>query len=267
MLSYQHIYHAGNRADVHKHAALAVMLDYLTRKDKPLSYLETHAGRGLYDLTAPEATKTGEAQEGIARLAAGFRADHPFAKAQARIKAAHGPDAYGGSPLIAAQMLRPTDRLYLAELHPQEFQALGTAMRADGTGPLRQVYHQDGFELAQSVIPPDPKRGLILIDPSYEVKEDYTRIPRQIAALHRKWNIGVICLWYPILGGPSAELQQKMLAELTAAHPEALRHDLDFGAARAGHRMTGSGLFILNPPYGLAPELDEIAAIFTKLRA
>ena len=116
MLSYQHIYHAGNLADVHKHSLLAWMLAYLTRKDKPLTYLETHSGRALYDLQDDAALKTGEAQQGIAKALSWFAADHPYASVLAKIKAAHGAQAYPGSPLIAAQMLRATDQIHLAEL-------------------------------------------------------------------------------------------------------------------------------------------------------
>ena len=130
MLSYQHIYHAGNLADVHKHALLAWMLAYLVTKDKPLTYLESHAGRGLYQLDAPEAVKTGEAAAGIARVADWFAPDHPYAARLAETRALHGPQAYPGSPLIAALSLRPTDRMHLAELHPQEVAALSNTMSA-----------------------------------------------------------------------------------------------------------------------------------------
>lgn len=197
MLSYQHIYHAGNLADVHKHALLCTMLAYLTRKDKPLTYLETHAGRGLYDLAAAEAAKTGEARQGIARAGAWFTPDHPYMQLLQKVRARFGPDAYPGSPLLAALSLRPGDRMHLAELHPQEFAALQQTM-----APFRATCHrQDGFEMAQSLCPPTPRRGLMLIDPSYEVKADYAALPGIIATLHRKWNVGVIALWYPILTG------------------------------------------------------------------
>ena len=128
MLSYQHAYHAGNMADVHKHALLAWILDYLTQKDKPLCYIETHAGRGLYDLAGDAAAKTGEAAQGIDRAAARFPPDHPYIRLLARTRAAHGPRAYPGSPMLAALALRPGDSLHLAELHPQEHAALADAM-------------------------------------------------------------------------------------------------------------------------------------------
>ncbi|NNU80388.1 23S rRNA (adenine(2030)-N(6))-methyltransferase RlmJ [Halovulum dunhuangense] len=255
MLSYQHIYHAGNAADVQKHALLASMLDYLTAKDKPLSYLETHAGRGLYRLDAEESLRTGEAAAGVARLAAGFPADHPYARCLRKVRARHGASAYPGSPLVAALGLRPGDRMHLAELHPREHEALAEVMAPFGA----DVRREDGFEMALSICPPMPRRGLVLIDPSYEVKGDYAAIPRQIAAIRRKWNVGIIALWYPIL---TSGVHADMLEVLTRDHPDALRHEVRFGPARAGHRMVGSGVFVINPTYGLEAEAARLTALF-----
>lgn len=258
MLSYQHIYHAGNLADVHKHGLLAWMLAYLTRKDKPLSYIETHAGRALYDLTDPAALKTGEAAQGIAKTASWFPDAHPLAQCLRAVRDGHGPASYPGSPLIAATLLRPTDRLHLAELHPGEHAALDFAL---SPYPVR-CYQQDGFELAHSLTPPTPRRGLMLIDPSYEIKHDYNDIPRHIARITRAWNVGVICLWYPIL---TAGSHAPMLTALTAGHPGALRHEVRFPPARKGHGMVGSGMFIINPPYGLQAEAARLTQLFNRL--
>ncbi len=155
MLSYQHAYHAGNLADVHKHAMLAVALDHMTAKDKPLCYFETHAGRGLYRLDAPEALKTGEAAQGIARVAGWFDTDHPYARARVTVTATHGATAYPGSPLIAAALLRPMDSITLAELHPAEVSALRNAL------PDRyvEVVQQDGLAMALSRTPPSRAGG------------------------------------------------------------------------------------------------------------
>jgi 23S rRNA (adenine2030-N6)-methyltransferase len=254
MLSYQHLYHAGNLADVQKHALLAWMLDYLTRKDKPLTYIETHAGRGLYDLAAPEAVKTGEAAAGVARIEARFPPDHPWRRRLAEVRATSGATAYPGSPLIAALALRDGDRLHLAELHPQEHAALLANLGPWGA----QVHRQDGFEMALALTPPNPRRGLMLVDPSYEVKADYEAIPGFLQKVARKWNVGILVLWYPILtDAPHAP----MLEALGAAFPEGLRAEVRFPPARAGHRMVGSGLFVVNPPYGAAEEAARIAAL------
>lgn len=255
MLSYQHMYHAGNLADVHKHAALAWALDYLTRKDKPLSYIETHAGRGLYDLSAPEPTRTGEAKQGIVRAEGWFAPDHPYRRALAKTRAAYGPQAYPGSPLIAQALLRAQDQMNLAELHPQEYAALQQNVR----GISVRISKQDGFEWAHSLCPPVPRRGLLLIDPSYEVRSDYERIPAQIASLHKKWNVGVVILWYPIL---TFGTHMKLLADLQVSHPNGLRHEVRFPPARDGHRMIGSGLFMLNPPYGMEDACSDLSRLF-----
>jgi 23S rRNA (adenine2030-N6)-methyltransferase len=256
MLSYQHIYHAGNLADVHKHSLLAWSLAYMTRKDKPLSYMETHAGRGLYDLAASEAVKTGEAAQGIARAADWFPPDHPYSQIRARIQTKHSPQAYPGSPVIAAEGLRPMDSLYLAELHPQEFAALKSNMQPYG-GVFKQM---DGWDMALSMCPPDPRRGLLLIDPSFEVKTDYETIPKTIQQIHRKWGVGVIMLWYPILtDGP----HKPMIRELQAALPDAITHEVNFPPARDGHRMIGSGLFVVNAPYGFVEEAAALSALFS----
>lgn len=259
MLSYQHAYHAGNMADVHKHAAVAWMLDYMTRKDKPLTYMETHAGRGLYDITDDMAAKTGEAAQGIKIARAWFDADHPYAQALDKIASDHGPNAYPGSPMVAAHVLRPSDPLFLSELHPQEFGHLAQNMKPHSA----ICQHRDGWEMAQSQCPPDPRRGFMLIDPSFEIKSDYDTIPEMIRKLHRKWPVGVITLWYPILTDAP---HLPMIRSLQATHPEAFTHEVRFPPARAGHRMVGSGLFILNPPFGLADQAHWLSSKFNSLK-
>ncbi len=258
MLSYQHIYHAGNLADVHKHSLLAWMLDYLTRKDKPLSFMETHAGRALYDLSDVAALKTGEAKQGIEKVAKWFAPDHPFARVLAEVRAAHGANAYPGSPLIAAHLLRPTDQIHLAELYPAEHAALDWAM---SPYPVR-CHLRDGFEMAFAQTPPTPRRGMLLIDPSYEIKTDYVDIPRHITKLARAWNVGVIALWYPILTNAA---HRPMIDALNDAHPDALSHEVRFAPARPGHGMVGSGMFVINPPYGLADEAKRLGGKFATL--
>lgn len=255
MLSYQHAYHAGNPADVHKHALLAALLGYMVLKPKPLSYLETHAGRALYDLSAPEAVKTGEAMAGVGRLERRFRPDHPWRRALDAAREMHGTRVYPGSPLVAALTLRDGDRVHLAELHPQEHGALKDVMGRWGG----QVHRRDGLEMAVALTPPEPRRGLMLIDPSWEVKEDYQAIPQVMAQVHRKWPVGVIVLWYPIL---AAGLERAMLRDLAARFPDGFRHEVTFPPVRPGHRMVGSGLFVVNPPYGTAAAAAEIAEVF-----
>ncbi|MCA2011331.1 23S rRNA (adenine(2030)-N(6))-methyltransferase RlmJ [Cereibacter sphaeroides] len=258
MLSYQHLYHAGNLADVHKHALLAWVLDYLVQKDKPLTYLETHAGRGLYDLSAPEAVKTGEAAQGIGRLAAKLPSRHPYRRVLEQVRTDHGPSAYPGSPLVAALLLRDTDNVHLAEKHPQEHAALNEAML---DFPVR-VHKADGFTKAQELTPPQPRRGMMLVDPSFETASDYEAMPKFFAQVARKWNVGILALWYPIL---TDNRHRAMLSALEAQHEGALRHEVRFPPAREGHRMVGSGLFVVNPPWGLAEEAQLITGLFQTL--
>lgn len=255
MLSYQHIYHAGNLADVHKHSMLAWVIDYMTRKNKPLSYLETHAGRGLYDLANVASIKTGEAAKGISIAEKWFAADHPYAQVLQRIRLQHGQNTYPGSPLVAAQSLRPMDNIHLSELHPQEFAALKDAMAPYGA-VLKQ---RDGWEMAMSLCPPEPRRGLLLIDPSFEVKADYQTIPATITKIHRKWGVGVLMLWYPIL---TEGLHKPMIGALKSAIPDAVVHEVTFPPARPGHRMIGSGLFVVNAPYGFDEETARLSKLF-----
>ena len=138
-------------------------------------------------------------------------------------------------------------------------------VRETQKGQLKKakVYQQDGYQLAQSLCPPTPRRGLLLIDPSYEIKDDYAAIPQHIAKVTRAWNVGIIALWYPILTNGA---HAPMLNALTAAHPDALRNEVNFPPARPGHGMIGSGMFVINPPYGLSDESKAVAGHYAKLR-
>jgi 23S rRNA (adenine2030-N6)-methyltransferase len=261
MLSYQHIYHAGNLADVQKHALLCQMLAYLTVKDKPLSYFETHSGRGLYGLDAVEAVKTGEAAAGIDAVEARgwFDAEHPYMQALNAVREQHGARSYPGSPLLARQLLRDQDRMSLAELHPQEFAAL------DDLFPRRAAncVKQDGYQMVMERTPPEPRRGILLIDPAYEVKSEYDAIPAFVSKLHRKWNVGVIAIWYPVLTTGAHLGMVKALEALDL--PKVLRHEVSFGPARKGHRMVGSGMFVVNTPFGTEDEAQRLSALFNAL--
>ncbi|MFA9232381.1 MAG: 23S rRNA (adenine(2030)-N(6))-methyltransferase RlmJ, partial [Microgenomates group bacterium] len=185
--------------------------------------------------------------------------DHPYRQRLAEVRSSYGPMAYPGSPLIAALSLREQDTIHLAELHPQEIQYLRAALVPWDA----HIYPKDGFELGLALTPPTPRRGMMLIDPSYEVKADYDAIPKHIANIARKWNVGVIALWYPLLiGGPHGP----MIKTLEAQFPDALRSEVRFAPVREGHKMEGSGMFVINPPYGLAEEAARIEALF-KARA
>lgn len=254
MLSYQHAYHAGSLADVHKHSLLCAMLDYMLQKDKPFSYVETHAGRGLYDLSAPEAEKTGEAKAGILRLLAEEKIpnDHPYRSVLARIQQQYGKNFYPGSPMIAATMLRACDRIHLAEKHPQEISAL----RCNLSFSKAHIYAEDGYQKASALLPPTPRRGMLLVDPSYEIKGEYKAVVDFIAGIHRKWPAGVIALWYPIL---SSKLHAPMIEALEKLSlPKPLRHEVLFVSSHSAHRLQGSGMFIIKAPFGVESALFNI---------
>jgi 23S rRNA (adenine2030-N6)-methyltransferase len=238
VLSYQHGYHAGGPADLHKHIALAELLARLTAKPRGVTYLETHAGRGLYDLGSAEALKTGEAAQGIGRLVPDPTT--AFGQALAAVRAAEGPAAYPGSPLLARRLLRPQDRLVLMELHPAEHAGLAAAL----AGPGVAIHRRDGFEGAPALAPFRPRRGLVLVDPSYEVKSEYADAAAFVRRLVAKWPEAAVLVWYPILpAGRHAELRAG-LAPLAARFQEV---GFDPAPARG---MTGSGLALVNAPHG-----------------
>jgi len=256
MLSYQHAYHAGNAADVHKHAMLAWTLDYLTQKPKPLSYIETHAGRALYDLDGAEARKTNEAAAGIIRAERLLPRDHPYLRALAAARDRQGPNAYPGSPLIADTLLRHVDLMILAERHPAE----ATALRAAELGA--DIRETDGPAMALSITPPTPRRGLLLIDPSYELKTEFIDMPKLLRDIHRKWPVGVLMLWYPIL---TSGAERDMTVELDALPiDKSAHHQVSFPPARPGHGMIGSGLYVINPPWGFDQAAREISEVLAK---
>jgi len=266
MLSYQHGYHAGAFADVVKHLTLIRILRYLCLKEKPIFYLETHSGRGLYDLQSTESLKTGEASEGISELWAN-RANlsevfYPYLDSIRKCN----PDGilryYPGSPLIAMQHLRQMDRLYCCELHPREFQELQQIKRINRTRTKLHLAHVDGLAQLSSLLPPPERRGLIFIDPSYEVKSDYQQVPRYVDAAYHRFNQGVYCIWYPILEKKWNTQLTDYFSKINAKSlgVEFNRKDIKHGG------MTGCGLWIINPPYLLAAELklalSELVKIF-----
>lgn len=257
MLSYQHAYHAGGPADLHKHIAFAELLHALTRKPRGISVLETHAGRGLYDLAAPEAAKTGEAAAGIARLAPDPAT--AFGRALMAVRATHGPAAYPGSPLIAAALLRPQDRLTLMDLHPQEHAALRRALPSGAS-----IHRRDGYEGVLALVPPTPRRGLVLVDPSYEVKSEYAAAAAFVLKLVSRWPEAAVLVWYPLL--PEARHR----ALLDGLRPLAPKVDEVAFTPAPARGMAGSGLALVNGPHGAERAFRavhaEAATVLRRLR-
>ena len=255
MLSYQHGYHAGNFADVLKHVTLTRLLHYMINKEKPLFYLETHAGRGLYDLHDKQALKTGEAKQGIAllwkekeQLPAVFL---PYLQHISALNKDQTLRYYPGSPYLAIHTLRKQDRLSFSELHPSEYEFLQKLPRAGN----RVFYNNsDGLDDLIALLPPAERRGLIFIDPSYEMKTDYRHIPALLQQVYRRFETGVYCIWYPII---DKKLHSQLLRGLEQVGANThLRIEFNLThAPLAG--MSGCGLWIINPPYVLAAELKE----------
>lgn len=254
MLSYQHIYHAGNMADVHKHLWLLCVLDYLNRKDKPYCWIDTHSGRGAYDLDAPEAQKLGEYKDGVAAVIGRVRASAQplLALYGAKIMAMNGGGvdihAYPGSAMLAAQMLRGQDRLLAYDLHPQEFAHLAANLKPYKNA---RTMKEDGYQGMKSILPPALRRGGVLIDPSYEVKSEYDEVARALTGAMKRWPQGIYMVWYPILVAGRHEAMCAALEGLASeAGVEFTRDEWMFGPREKG--LLGSGMFILNTPYSCA---------------
>lgn len=257
MLSYQHIYHAGCLADVHKHMALAVLLEGMSSRYKPMTYIETHAGRGLYDLNSAEARKTQEAKAGIIHLMEeeALPDGHPYLRVVKTIQKEYGSSHYPGSPMLAKYIMRLTDDMHFFELHPREHAALDRSMR----GRNIQVYRQDGYEGALSLPAPATRRGVVLVDPSYEIKSEYQEAAEFVVRLHAKWPEAVIMMWYPLL---AAGLHSELCEVIQAAGlPNQWLQEVTFAAPDSG-RMYGSGLLCLNVPTHLKSGLEDVATLY-----
>jgi len=258
MLSYQHGFHAGGFADVHKHAALCLLLSHLLQKQTPFCVIDSHAGRGRYDLTDEQAGRTGEWQAGIGRLAIvepqseGLRS---YLDVVAGFNKSGDLTTYPGSPAIAAGLMRRTDRLVLIEAHPGEHAVLYGALRHDKRA---HIHKRDGYEAMPALVPPGERRGLVLIDPSYEIKTEYQTVPKVVQAALRKWPAGIFAIWYPLLpDGRHAPL----LAGLEALGSHLLVAELTGPTPQRG--LVGTGLAVINPPWRFGDALvaagDEIA--------
>jgi 23S rRNA (adenine2030-N6)-methyltransferase len=255
MLSYRHAFHAGNFADVLKHAVQVAVLRYLAGKAKPLYVLDTHAGAGMYDLGSPEAAKTREHRAGIERVLA---APEPWPDLVAPylglVRAANPAKhlaLYPGSPCLAAALLRPQDRLELVELHPTDHTALAARFAA---AERARVVRADGLTHLVARMPPVERRGLVLIDPSYEIKTDYEAVVKAVAKAHRRFATGTYILWYPVIDRARVEA---LLTGLRATGIRAqYRIELCLLPDSPGRGMTGSGLIVINPPWTLPSLVD-----------
>ena len=264
MLSYRHAFHAGNFADVFKHVILVQVLDYLVQKDAPLFYLDTHAGAGGYRLDASQAEQTGEYRQGIGLL--WQQAGLPAAlEAYLELVRSFNTDGelrtYPGSPRLAARLLRKQDRLELCELHGSDHALLVAAFRGDSRV---RCHAGDGFRLGMARLPPNERRGLVFIDPSYEIKDDYARVVDAMLKMHRRFATGVYALWYPLVDRRLTESLKSRMAETGLRDVLNMQLVRDVDPGRSG--MRGCGMFVVNPPWTLKaaiePVLDELARLF-----
>ncbi|WP_461481398.1 23S rRNA (adenine(2030)-N(6))-methyltransferase RlmJ [Porticoccus sp.] len=254
MLSYRHGFHAGNFADVLKHIVLVELLDYLTRKDKPLEYIDSHAGAGLYRLTSAQANKTAEYEGGIARLSE--EAFPELSQYLSLVREACGGSRlshYPGSPWLARHYLRSTDRAWLYEAHPADFATLEQLMERDNRVRCQQ---SDGLKGLLSHLPPTSKRGLVLIDPSYEVKSDYQQVVDHLIKAHRKFPAGVYALWYPVVDRQRIDRMEQQLLKSGIRRMQLF--ELAVQADSREHGMTASGMIVINPPWTLFESMQQL---------
>ncbi len=258
-MNYRHAYHAGNFADVVKHAVLTLLLRAIAAKHRPFCCLDSHAGIGRYDLSGPEASKTGEWREGIGRLMA---APDPPPLARPYLDlvrqfnpglAGGHPRTYPGSPRLARALLRPGDRLLLAELHPTDSATLRAEFRGD---EQVAVHHRDGYEALKALVPPIERRGLALVDPPFEAEDEFRRMVRGVAAAHRRWPTGVYALWYPVKDRAPVERFHRDLADTGIAR--ILAAELTLWPETGSDRLNGCGMILVNPPWRVPAQLGEL---------
>ncbi len=255
MLSYRHSYHAGNYADVLKHSVLMHIIEHLKKKDKPFCYVDTHAGAGLYSLRSEQAAKTNEYQQGIGAL--WLQEDLPRAIAEYReliqsFNEVGQLDFYPGSSLIALELMRKQDRLFLYELHNTEIKILGAAIKKD---KRVTVLHKDGFQDCLRLMPPQQRRGLVLIDPSYEMKTDYQQVIETLSQLYKRFATGTYALWYPVV-------ERQRINELESKIADSQLNNVQlFELAQAAdsdqYGMSASGMIVVNPPWTLKAEMEQ----------
>jgi 23S rRNA (adenine2030-N6)-methyltransferase len=272
-MNYQHAFHAGNFADVHKHVVLTRILDYLRQKPAAFRVIDTHAGAGRYDLLGLQATRSGEWRDGIGRLFSTPRSGAskidpaqaliaPYLDIIAALNPGGALRSYPGSPLIAKALLRRQDRLIACELEPGAATALKAALHGDARAKALAI---DGWVVLFANMPPKERRGLIVIDPPYEESGEFARLPETLAQAHRKWPTGIYLLWYPIKTREAPDAMARRLRRLSL--PKILRCEVSLGPPRSDGALAGSGLIIINPPFPLERELRVILPRLTGLLA
>jgi 23S rRNA (adenine2030-N6)-methyltransferase len=270
-MNYQHAFHAGNFADVHKHVVLVRILDHLRTKPAAFRVIDSHAGAGRYDLLGPEPSRSGEWHAGIQPIWDAVRQGaperdpvHTLLAPYLDIVAALNPGGelrlYPGSPLIAKALLRQQDRLIACELEPRAGALLKATLRGDRRIKVLTI---DGWTALGATIPPKERRGLVLVDPSFEDGADFMRLSAALGDAHRKWPTGIYMLWYPIKDRGAPDALARRLRRLGV--PKILRCEITLGPPRADAGLVGSGLILVNPPYTLEPELRRLLPVLVRI--
>jgi 23S rRNA (adenine2030-N6)-methyltransferase len=263
-MNYRHAFHAGNFADVLKHIVLTRILLYLQEKQAPFRVIDTHAGSGRYDLTGEEAQRSGEWRSGIARILQARFSEKalpllaPYLDIVRAFNSGADLAAYPGSPLIARALLRPQDRLTACELEPTARKQLIDALRRDTQA---RVVDLDGWTALTAFVPPNERRGLVLIDPSFEEKDEFERLSEGFRSAFQRWPTGLYLLWYPIKSRRAADTLAREVAQAAeAARPagKCLRLEFSVAPQQAGGLLASTGLLMVNPPWTLQGELKTI---------
>tara|TARA_R110000764_G_scaffold5165_1_gene20777 strand:- start:6665 stop:7507 length:843 start_codon:yes stop_codon:yes gene_type:complete len=257
VLSYRHAFHAGNFADVLKHSVLTLVLEYMTRKEKGFYYIDSHSGAGMYQLADEYAQKTGEYKDGIAKLIDQQdlpEAIEPYIDLVKDLNRDQDElSLYPGSPGIARQFTRRQDSAHLFELHPTDIEHLKEYSQRWNKSHVKK---SDGYQGVLGLVPPPNRRGVVLIDPPYELKEDYLKAVRTIVNAYKKFATGTYILWYPIVKRELVEQMQDAFVKSDVRN--LLQVEYCQQADTQEYGMTGTGLFIVNPPWQLNSQLNEI---------
>lgn len=258
MLSYRHAFHAGNHADVIKHLTLVLCCEHLCKKDKGFSYVDTHAGAGIYDLKSLNASKNDEHLDGITSLSKLAKLPKVFNSYLALIDQAkkHKANAYPGSPWFAAQLLRPQDQAALFEMHPKDFNLLASLFAGNRRIKVKQT---DGYQSLKSLFPPTSRRAITLIDPPYEQEKEYQAVIHTLKEGISRFNSGTYIVWYPLINRQNSfkdKASEKMLRQIKSLFRQEQLH-IQFILDKDLKGMYGSGLAIINPPWGLEQQLQE----------
>lgn len=257
-MNYQHSFHAGNFADVIKHIVYIYTLDYFKNKETPFFILDTHGGAGAYDLRSQDAQKTQEATYGVLKVINKQTEDLLLQRYFKIIQPYMNDQVYPGSPCIAASMIRECDVLRVTELHPEVYFLLKKEMLSYKNVHLRL---QDGYEALRAYLPPKEKRGIVLIDPPYEVPDEFERCQTAVLQAYKKFPQGTYLIWYPIKDHQSVVLFKKQLSTLSCEQLEITISLLDTAFK---HKLNKAGLLFLNPPYLLKEHLQSLQSELEK---